>query len=590
MPVPGLAIGSDMDPTCRDIGYIILSSSKKADVDQTSITEDVFKWFHENEALPFMRKVRESRNENSKNIHDTATFTLDSDIPYLKYLNRIEVRDDHEKARIAIVKVAAAGTHCYQYNDLSQCFKLASANFKDLSNKNSTTSLKTTITNLLRNNSFIKIRNKKLQHIIDNASVAPQAFQKSFNTKLIQEGYILAGALSKLPDGQVTILPNIKQMVSQCKASINWKQEYYEQFISKIPVCIQKLMDTGYIPDSFLLEQGLKSDNNMEGIEVMKCVTMNQIWLQRSVIYSHSQWRQLAEDNIRNEISQKQDQVDNKYKIANVQVKTNERIECLFREKFSIPLLEDIPGNVSQENISRFFKSTDGVKLKHELFAFVRVRIQKDLLDDIPHELNKITVAQLRTKAESLIHMQRLAADPGPPPKLTYNPIIPASLAISSTMSSAFKIEIDENMINNIFASFESIKKMGKKYKTEMLSSLNYLQNNHLAVVLTKRLSRNLSGRDVKRLDHPAFQFFRQNSELAALLAKCSGAVINDNQLPNKIDSDCILSARFYKELVQYVDDFNGDWNGCYMYEDVLNEGFIRAGSMGRKRWFQTKT
>ena len=35
--------------------------------------------------------------------------------------------------------------------------------------------------------------------------------------------------------------------------------------------------------------------------------------------------------------------------------------------------------------------------------------------------------------------------------------------------------------------------------------------------------------------------------------------------------------------MLQYVDDLNGDWNGCYMYEDVTNEGCIRAGSMARK-------
>ena len=73
-----------------------------------------------------MKKVQQVKQRNSNNINDSSTFTIDSDIPYLKYLNRPEIRDIHEKSNIAITKVAAAGTHCYQYNDLSDCFKLAS--------------------------------------------------------------------------------------------------------------------------------------------------------------------------------------------------------------------------------------------------------------------------------------------------------------------------------------------------------------------------------------------------------------------------------------------------------------------------------
>ena len=116
------------DPDCKEFGYIVLSCGRTEQNKECTTTEEVFKWFHETEALPFMKKVQEGKQRNSNNINDSSTFTIDSDIPYLKYLNRPEIRDIHEKNNITITNVAATGTHCYQYNDLSDCFKLASTN------------------------------------------------------------------------------------------------------------------------------------------------------------------------------------------------------------------------------------------------------------------------------------------------------------------------------------------------------------------------------------------------------------------------------------------------------------------------------
>ena len=116
-----------------------------------------------------------------------------------------------------------------------------------------------------------------------------------FSPNSIQEGYVVTRAVSRLPDGSMSVLPNVRQMIHQRKSTINWKQRDYDNVIQKIPMCAAYMMEKGFIDDEFLLNKAnLDRDKDANGNEFTSNTTMNQIWLHRSVIYSHSAWRQHA--------------------------------------------------------------------------------------------------------------------------------------------------------------------------------------------------------------------------------------------------------------------------------------------------------
>ena len=56
--------------------------------------------------------------------------------------------------------------------------------------------------------------------------------------------------------------------------------------------------------------------------------------------------------------------------------------------------------------------------------------------------------------------------------------------------------------------------------------------------------------------------------------------------MATKLDNEYLISTKYVKQFLCYVDESNGCWNGCYLYEDIDNEDLIRAGSMAGKGGF----
>ena len=91
--------------------------------------------------------------------------------------------------------------------------------------------------------------------------------------------------------------------------------------------------------------------------------------------------------------------------------------------QFKFKLNELIPGSIDRERLISFFRNTEGVKLKNDSMAFVRMRIQENLLDDMLKILVKINVANLREKAVELISSPIVGRSPGKCPKLVHQPL-----------------------------------------------------------------------------------------------------------------------------------------------------------------------
>jgi hypothetical protein len=573
--IPGLAIGSDMDPNCQKIGYIILSRGTQAESateGTASISEQVLKWFHENIAIPFMKEVMRGKKASS-NAPDIANFVLDSDIPYLNYLNRPEIAAMHQENKIQVMKVGAASTHCYQYNDLAQCFMLAGNEFQKTTLKGHMTNLKRTVITAFDQCEELLVRGIKKAHMVDTISVAPMVYQNAFSPKKIQDGYIVGGAAVKLTNGKVLAAVNIRQMIHQCKASTGWSKEFLSLFYSKIKGSCLEFLRRGNNSEEFLtFPQMMPGDKDAEGNDASRNPSLNQLHLLRNIFLHHEYLRRHVLDKIDAMTRKQQERTEHKYALARAHLSMNKEVENKLHEKCKDENQQPLALDAIEAKVySKLLR-------KDQLLSFCLVRMQENLLDPIPKELEKLLKPALASKAFQVSAASVCANDPGGVPMVTYTAAFIPDPVISGDNSATVAIELDKPFIQLCFQNFATLKLKGDDHENLVSNDTHMLNPEILSHILKARLHRNLEERNVPNKNHAVWQFVLNNMNLGAIILKLHDVVLSDAQIKRKAFKDHLLSME-YQRTLPYVTTEYEKLLGCYLYDHPQGDGVIRAGS-----------
>ena len=134
LPIKGLCINGNIDPRCKEIGYVCLMGSN---IKQSHF----FDWFYENITCPILKNIKQQHNPMSISLGEDEEvpvdqrFTLwgDSDIPYLQQMTSPERIDRSMKRDWYFAKIGANITETSQALDVGTGFKVMKLSSRTIS-------------------------------------------------------------------------------------------------------------------------------------------------------------------------------------------------------------------------------------------------------------------------------------------------------------------------------------------------------------------------------------------------------------------------------------------------------------------------
>ena len=204
IPVPGLTVGGDVDPSSNQVGYVILSrKGGKSENDGVSPSELVTEWYYTNIVQKFIVDIRESDTsakwtQGSSVSHNfRSTTKLDGEKSMMSLLKKKEIEKKDQDIGNIVFKIAAAATGCYQPLDLATLFKLLNEKLRNLTidgnNSDLSNKFRDLLTELRDKGIFLSRNQLRIENIIGIVGVCPAAYQETFTRRRIQDCWVTSG-------------------------------------------------------------------------------------------------------------------------------------------------------------------------------------------------------------------------------------------------------------------------------------------------------------------------------------------------------------------------------------------------------------
>jgi len=240
---------------------------------------------------------------------------MDSEVPYLNYVTRPETIKLNDEQGIEIVKIGGGCTESSQALDVGNCFMELTSKIGELTLKGATSDLKERFTRRLKECEIFKCKNKgRRTAIIDAVSIAPEAYKNAFTQRTIQGGFGNSGDITNLGDGIFVTCPDLLAMRNLCK--IDWTEIDWEAFVAKVPAAVHQMLEHGFLSEEWCDENCIPIDSMLDGVEIEKNVTLDQLHMQRHMILYHKSIRDHFHSRHEIEIRAKQEKQDQRYRIA----------------------------------------------------------------------------------------------------------------------------------------------------------------------------------------------------------------------------------------------------------------------------------
>jgi len=604
--VNGLSIGGEVKPGCMDVGHVIMTTRSKKDgiVDDVSGSENSMKWYHEDIVIPFQAKLKEMEEkgdvymiECSDTQEVRSILKLDSEVSYLNYLRRQEIMTLNREKGIDIVKIGGGSTESSQALDLGDSFKDLSSTMDQLTMKNDTSVLKRKITKiLLECKEFTCKSTTRKNAMVDAVCIAPEAYRKSFTKSKIQASFARSGENTKVGKDRYITCPDVDSMRKMCK--ITWTEDMKEWFNSKLVDGVTEMSRNGFISEAWLDAQKFPMDTTVNGIDVPKVCTLNQLHLHRHMILNHDQMQNYFNECQEQETQKKQEKENQKYRIAKTCLASNQEAESKLK-KFVSKKASDgtmiVDWNALQ--MKDFFKLNAAL-----ILAFVRVRKQQDLVGTMDELLptqkgtmDKVENEEIADDAKSIYLIKWaydckdspvIAIDPGTPQQITIEPVaFPIRLRITERQCIQSSFEVSPDFIASACMNFASLEDRGENFVETHKVNAHKLNPDIFAKILMSRLPGNLKSRGATSIDHFVWDFMYHNAKLGAAILKLHGCPLSDSALKRQTSKASLFNNSFIKNLEclsgRPDSVLNGvdDQLGAYMYDDEDGLGIVRAGS-----------
>ena len=427
----------------------------------------------------------------------------------------------------------------------------------------------------------------KLDDMVEVVTLAPAVYLQAFSGNKIRDGFVTTGEISKskVHDSKYISCPDLEAMMKQCKVT-NLTIEEEARFLNLIVPSVKEVIAKGKISEEFFDHHGLSSvDTTVDGEEVPRKFTDNQMHLHRGVVLNH---QAIRERNSK--------VMDQKIKAS----RSNSYINTM------LPLLAFQPTKPArQPSVNQQAKlrpqdplSRATVALKHlmkptkpQLEAFIRVRVSKDIFAPIDMPKSKGTVAKveqgetelLLKKAYDLLELPVIATPPPPCPVIQFVPMVVPKPNVTR-LGEKNSLEVTADLVRRTCTLIASLEDKGETHTEFQTTNLNNLQSKCLSNTLLCRLRPNLIERNVNP-DHPVWGFVEDNMELGALVMKLHGHTLDDSGLKTRYKNQPLFTATCLRNL-EYLSGPEGDHAedkknqcGAYLVDNINNLGLIRAGS-----------
>lgn len=405
---------------------------------------------------------------------------------------------------------------------------------------------------------------------------------KSYSSrKIIQDGYVQTGEISKTSDGKgYNSCPDLYALVSSTKNPKILKNK--DLFISNL----KKLAKTYYAKGSLdELEFYTLKDGNGEyifpkddfyGIEMPKQFTSNQFHLMRTMLPHHAYWREKSHHE---QVILKEKlltDMEKKYSVAMQTFTLNAEAETDLKSLSS-------DGTLSSCTLNHFFT----LKMD-KLRSFVKVRYAEDIYDEskkLPNRKGSMADVGNNTGSPKLLEMAFVMRDE---PVIAQHPAKPTlDLVENITRVSPIPVSEEHNVLSQ-FEFFEvnevwieNAKNAIENDFKEEIPTVEQLKDSTCAETLRNRLHIHLKKFNLDPTDS-LWHFFFKNFDRMSVLLKLLGYVQTDNRLKNAPFSGHLFNTSFLHnhELHQIG---HSSYHGCYLVKDGETGDFIRAGSASNK-------
>jgi hypothetical protein len=288
--IPGLAVGSDVDPSNNLPGYVVFLR-KTGD---NSLDRRRHQHYRESVFLPFVEKVRNQWDNHVPGTevpeHLTAVSYCDSDLAQMAVVTDGAQMKINEEVRIVLNKQSAARSGTEQAADLCALFRLLKAHGK-ITTCAAMTPLKRRVSSAMLDLKDVVILPKAhCGALIDHVSTLPGILQKIATKKIIQSGFVAAGLI----DEKSFSVPDLAAIMRTTRRTLGLDEE--RNFLDQFPLLLNVQYENGHLSDAVMEKHGLPIDIDGSGKEVRRESTISGESFQRSKNLTHKIQCQLRQD------------------------------------------------------------------------------------------------------------------------------------------------------------------------------------------------------------------------------------------------------------------------------------------------------
>ena len=587
--IPGLAVGSDIDPNNSLPGYIVFLR-KTGD---SSLDKRKHKLYRDKILLPFVERLRQFNDGYVTGtdipIELTVVSWSDGDLAQMAVTKDEEQMEINEKKRIISNKQSAARTGTEQGGDLWTGFRGMKRDTK-ITTCETMTPLKREATEMLdelEEEGKVNLPPPHKAALVDFVATHPGSLQKHATKEKLQQAFIENGMI----DESTLQIPDLHRIICTCRRKLS--EQEVDNFIKQFPSLLQIWHQTGIVTDDVLEQHGLPIDVDRNGNEVRRTATISGEHLQRAKCFSHRAQRNLRQEQLDQQLRTAQEKVakarvkhQNKYLLN---AECEKLLQKALRQKFKLP---DDAALVSWDEVTMEMLAHSSILVRF-LTAFIEVRT--GVTDKLP---SKGKLHEAQAGARNLIW---LAHECRSRPVIPQTETQPMSEAVVPTFG------IPELQYDTYDASPLSLGKCQFLVTDDWLSKMKRDLNpeqmiwfedcpavdiqpqvDKLMRIMWSRLQKHIDRRltDEKKRRHWVWNFVRENLGQMAAIMLMQGHIRDNLDAVLVRDDLSLLRSPKSKgsKMILLSDSETGigtsaalSLQGCYLHYDP-DDGFIRSG------------
>lgn len=289
MEVPGLAVGSDVDPSNNLPGYVVFLR-KTGD---NSLDKRKHKHYNDVAFIPHLQRTRQQWGgleigsdsdvtEVEIPLDQTAVRYFDGEHAQMGIITEEEMLDLYERLRLIANKQSAARSGSEQAADLSKLFQLLKK-YGKITTTPEMTPLKRNLINAFRRDCKDKVKLPKSHEdaLIDFLASLPGILQKIATKQIIRQGFVECGII----DDVSYAVPDLDRIVKTTRRKLSAAEG--KTFVDEFPALLNVFYENGHLTDNVMEQHGLPLDVDREGNIVRRDATISGESFQRAKCITH---------------------------------------------------------------------------------------------------------------------------------------------------------------------------------------------------------------------------------------------------------------------------------------------------------------